>query len=84
MAEHGHGHRTNSINWPAPGEEPVVADTILDNTIAAKSAAQRLPREPEAKIGTGIWMWLQDVLGSDNGQMGVAGVCNPINEWRSR
>jgi len=54
---HEHGRTPDGMNWPAPGKEPVVRTTILDDTTAAKSAAQRWAREEEAKIRAGVWMW---------------------------
>jgi len=44
------------MNWPALGKEPAVRTTILDDTTAAKRAAQRWAREKEAKVGEGVWM----------------------------
>ena len=38
--EHQHGRTTEGTDWPPPGEESVVRTTILDDTTAAKSAAQ--------------------------------------------
>jgi len=72
------------MSWPAPGEEPVVRTTILDDTTAAKSAAQRWAREKEAKVGAGVWMWWTDGSRSDDGRVGAAAVCKHGNEWRSR
>jgi len=82
--EHEHGRTTEGMNWPAPGEEPVVRTTIPDDTTAAKSAAPRWAREKEAKIGAGVWMWWTDGLRSDDGRVGAAAVCEHGNEWRSR
>jgi len=72
------------MNWPAAGEEPPVRTTILDNTTAAKSAAQRWAREKEAIVGDGVWMWWTDGSRSDDGRVGAAAVCIHGNEWRSR
>jgi len=72
------------MNWPAPGEEQAVRTTILDDTTAAKSAAQRWAGEKEAKVGKGVWMWWTDESRSDDGRVGAAAVCKHGNEWRSR
>jgi len=72
------------MSWPAPGEEPAVRTTIQDETTAAKSAAQRWPREKEAKIGAGVWMWWTDGSRSDDGRVRAAVVCKHGNEWRPR
>jgi len=82
--EHEHGRTTDGMNWPAPGEEPAVRTTILDDTTAAKSAAQRWAREKEAKVTEGVWMWWTDGSRSDDGRVGAAAVCKHGNEWRSR
>ena len=82
--EHEHGRTTEGMNWPAPGEEPAVRTTILDDTAAAKSAVQRWAREKEAKIGAGVWMWWTDGSRSDDGRVGAAAVCKHGNEWRCR
>jgi len=58
--EHEHGRATEGMNWPAPGEEPAVRTTILDNTAAAKSGAEHWAREKEAKTGAWVWMWWTD------------------------
>jgi len=71
------------MNWPAPGKEPAVWTTILDDTAAAKSAAQRWAREKEAKIGGGVWMWWTNGSRSDDGRVGAAAVCKDGNQWRS-
>jgi len=55
------------MSWPALGEELAVRTTILDDTAAAKSAAQGWAREKEAKIGAGVWMWWTDGSRSDDG-----------------
>jgi len=54
--EHEHSRTTEGMNSPAAGEEPAVRTTILDDTAAAKSAAQGWEREKEAKIRAGVWM----------------------------
>jgi len=81
--EHEHGRTTEGMNCPAPGEEPVVSNTILDNTTSAKSGAQRWAREKEAKIGAGVSMWWTDGSRSDDGRVGAAAVCKHGNQWRS-
>ena len=40
VADDEHGRRTEGMSWPAPGEEPAVRTTMLDDTAAAKSTAQ--------------------------------------------
>jgi len=35
--EHEHGRTTELMNWPAPGEEPEVRTTILNDTTAAQA-----------------------------------------------
>jgi len=72
------------MSWPAPGQEPVVRTTILDDTAAANSAAQRWAREKEAKIGAGVWMWWTDGAHSDDGRVGAAAVCKHGHELRPR
>jgi hypothetical protein len=44
------------MNWPAPGEKPLVRIIILHDDTAAKRAAQCSAREQEAKVGAGVWM----------------------------
>jgi len=82
--EHEHVRTTEGMNWPAPGEEPAVRTTILDNTTAAKSAVQRWARQKEAKVGEGVWMWWTNGSRSDDSRVGDAAVCKRGNEWRSR
>jgi len=82
--EHEHGRPIEGMSWPAPGEEPAVRTTVLDETAPAKSAAQRWAREKEAKIGAGVWMWWTDGSRSDDGRVRAAAVCNYGNEWRPR
>jgi len=82
--EHEHGRTSEAMNWPALGEEPAVRTTILEDTAAAQSAAQRWAREKEAKTGAGVWMWWTDRSRSDHGRVGAAVVCKHGNEWRSR
>jgi hypothetical protein len=79
-----HGRTTEGVNWPAPGEGPLVSNTILDDTTAAKSAAQRWARLEESKIGARVTMWWTDGSRSDNGRVGAAAVCKHGNERRSR
>jgi hypothetical protein len=55
--ENEYGRTIEGMSWPAPGEEPAIRTTTLDDTAAGKSAARRWAREKEAKIGTGVWMW---------------------------
>jgi len=38
--EHEHGRTTEGTDWPPPGQQSVVRTKILDDTTAAKSAAQ--------------------------------------------
>ena len=57
---HEHGRTTKGMNWPAPGEEPSVRTTILDDTAAAKRDEQCWARENQIKIGSGVWMWWTD------------------------
>jgi len=82
--EHEHGRTTEGINWPAPGEEPTVRTTILDDTWAGKNAGQCWAREEEAKTGAGVWMWWTDGSCADDGRVGAAAGCKHGNEWRSR
>jgi hypothetical protein len=72
------------MNWPAPGEEPEVNSTILDDMAAAKSAGQCCAREKEGKIAAGVWMWWTDALRSDDGRLGATAVCKHRHEWNSR
>jgi len=65
--EDEHGRTTEGMNLPAPGEEPAVRTTILDDTAGAKSTGQRWARETEAKIGAGVWMCWTDGLVPDDG-----------------
>jgi len=81
--EHVHGRTTEGMTWPAPGEEPAVRTTILDDTAAAKSAVQSWAREKEAKIGAGVWMWWTDGSRSDDGRVGATAVSNHRNQSRS-
>jgi len=82
--KHEHGRTTEGMSWPAPGEEPAVRTTILDDTTVAKCAAQRWAREKQAGIEAGVWMWWTDGSRSDDGRVGAGAVCNHRNEWRSR
>jgi hypothetical protein len=81
--EEEHGRTTEGMNWPALGKDPVVRNPILDDTTAAKNAAQHWARAKEAPIGAGVWMWWTDESQSDNGQVAAAAVCKHRNEWRS-
>jgi len=78
--EHEHGRTIEGMSWPAPGKEPAVRTTILDDTAAAKSSSQRWAREKDAKIGAGVWMWWTDGSRSDDGRVGAAAVCKHGNE----
>jgi len=82
--EHEHGRTTEGMMWPAPGEESVVRTIILDDTTAAKRTAQRWPREQEARMGAGVWMWWTDGSRSGDGRVGAAAVCKHGKQWRSR
>jgi hypothetical protein len=64
---HDHGRTIEDMNWPGPGEASVVRSTILNDTTAAKRAAQCWVRETEAKIGAGVWMWWTDGSRTDDG-----------------
>jgi len=82
--EHERGRTIEGMSCPALGEEPAVRTTIMDDTAAAKRAAQLWAREKEAKFGTGGWMWSTDGSRSDDGRVGAAAVCKHRNEWKSR
>jgi len=82
--EHEHDRTTKGMNWPALDKEPAVRTTILDDTTAARRAAQHWARETEAKVGAGVWMWWTDGSRSHDGLVGAAAVCKHGNEWRSR
>jgi hypothetical protein len=71
------------MSWPAPGHDPVVRTIILDDTTAAKIAAQRWASEKDAKIGAGVWMWWADRTRSDDGPVGAAALCKHRNGRRS-
>jgi len=73
--KHEHGRTTKGMNWPTPGQEPVVRTTILGDTTAAKIAAQCWAIEKQTNIGEGVWMWWRDESRSDNGRVGAAAVC---------
>jgi hypothetical protein len=72
------------MNWLATGEEPTVRSTILDDTAAAKSSAQRWGSETDAKIGAVIWIRGTDRSCSCDCRVGAAAVCINGNELRSR
>jgi len=72
------------MNWAAPGKESMVRTTILEDTTTAKSAAQCRAREKDPKIGAAVWMWWTKELYSDDGRLGVTGVCKHRNQWQSR
>jgi len=80
--EHEHGRTIEGMSWLAPGEEPAVMTTILDNSAAAKSATQRWASEEEAKIRAGVRIWWTDGSRSDDGRVGAAALCKHGNEWR--
>jgi len=82
--EHEHGRRTDGRDWLPPGEESVVWNSILDDSTAAKSAAQRWAREKEAKVGVGVWMLLTDSSRSDDGPVRAEAVCKHGTQWRPR
>jgi hypothetical protein len=82
--EHEHGRTSKGMNCPAPCEESVVKTVILDNATAAKTAAQRLAREEEAKVEAGVWMLWTEGSCLDDGRVGASAVCNHRDEWRSR
>jgi len=82
--EHEHGLTSEGTDWPPPGKVSVVRTTILDDTTAAKRAAQRWAREKQLKVGAGVWMWWTDGSRSDVGQVGDASVCKHGNPWRTR
>jgi len=81
---HVHGWTTEGMKSLAPGEESVVRTTILFDTTAAKTTAQRWGREKEIKIGAGVRMRWTDVSRSDDGEVGAAAVCKHRKQWRSR
>jgi len=66
--EHEDGWATESTDWLPPDEQSVVRTTILDNTTAAKSTAQCLAREKEAKIWEQVGMWWTDETRPDHAQ----------------
>jgi len=68
-SEHEHGRITEGTDWPPLAEESVVRTTILDDTTAAKCAAQRWARENDAKVGAGVWMWWTDGSRSKEGRV---------------
>ena len=72
--EHEHGRTTEGTDWPPPGEQSVVRTTILDDTTAAKCAAQCWARDKEAKVGAGVWMTCTDGSRPDDGQVEAAAV----------
>ena len=78
-----HGQTAERMSWPDPGEGSVVRTIILDDTTAAKKAAQRWEKEEDAKVGAGVWMWWTDGLCSDNGRVGAAAVRKHRDERRS-
>jgi len=75
-----HGRTIEGMNWMAPAGEPVVRTIILDNTTAAKRAAQHWAREKKAKIRAWVWMCWTDGSRSDDGRVGAAAVCKHRNQ----
>jgi len=82
--EHEHGRTTKALNCPAPGEEPAVRTTMLDDTTAGQSTTQRWARENESYIGAGLSMCWNDGSRSDDGRVAAVAVCKHENQWRSR
>jgi len=58
--EHQRGREAENMRWPNPDEEPAVKTVILSEDTAAKKEVIRWPRDREAKVGTGDWMWWTD------------------------
>jgi hypothetical protein len=81
---HAHSQTTESMTWPAQGDEPVVRAVIPDDATAAKLNAQGWARENQAKIGVGVWMWWSDGSRSDDGRVGAASVYKHGHQWTSR
>jgi len=77
--EHVLGRTTEGMTWLAPGKEPVIRTTILEDTTAAKSAVQPWAGEKEAKIGAGVRMMWTDESRSEDGRVGAAAVCKHAN-----
>jgi len=69
--QHEHGQTTEGMNWPAPGNEPLLRTTILDSTTAAKMAAQHWAREKQGTIGARVWRWWPNGLRSDDARCGT-------------
>jgi len=82
--QHENGRTTESISWPAPGQESVVRTVIPDDATAAQTATQRWARQKEEHVKAGVWMWWTDGSRSDDGQVRDAAVCKYRDEWRSR
>jgi len=82
--EHEHSWTSKVMSSPAPGKEPVIKTTTLEDTSIAQSAAQCWAREKEAKVGAGVWMWFTDGSRSDDGWVGAAAMCKHSNKWRTR
>jgi len=81
--EHARRRRAETMCWPAPGEEPAVKTTILDDDAAAKRAAERWAREKEGKSGSGAWVWWTDGSQTDDGRVGATAVCLTETAGRS-
>jgi len=67
------------MDGPTPLEDPVIWTTILDAT-AATSDVQLWPRQKEAKIRAGVWIWWTDGSRADNGRVGATAVCDHGHE----
>jgi len=78
--EHERGWTTEGIDLPPLCTESVVRTSILDDTTAAKSAAQRWVRNKAAKVGAGVCLWWTDGWHSEDGRVGGAALCKHRNE----
>jgi hypothetical protein len=78
--EHKHGRTTEVKSWPAPDAEPVVKIINLNDQLTSERAMQLWPREEEAQVGAGVFMWWTDESFSNAGQGGAAVVCQHGNE----
>jgi len=81
--EHECGQSTAGMLWQAPGEQSVVRTTILDVTSAPKRTEQPWPRENDAKIGTGDWIWWTDGSHSEDGRVVATAQWELGNQCRS-
>jgi hypothetical protein len=77
---HEHCRTIEAISCSASGGEPAVRTTILDDTAAAKRAAQCWAREKEAKIRAAVWRWGTDGSRSEDGRVVAAALCKQGNE----